>query len=45
VEQPPAESAQAETRRHAIHGDPEEPTPASDKAPRKAGWWNRRKTG
>ncbi len=38
-------AAQAEARRHAIHGTPDEPEPASDKAPRKAGWWNRRKTG
>ena len=45
VEQTTIESAQAEARRHAIHGTPEEPAPASDKAPRKAGWWNRRKTG
>ena len=45
VEQTAAESAQAEARRHAIHGTPEEPEPVSDKAPRKAGWWNRRKTG
>lgn len=45
VEQTAAESAQAEARRHAIHGTPEEPAPASNKAPRKAGWWNRSKTG
>jgi ribonuclease E len=35
----------AEARRHAIHGEPETPAPASDQAPRKAGWWSRRKTG
>ena len=45
VEAPPAESAQAEVRRHAIHGEPDGTEPSSDKAPRKAGWWNRRKTG
>ncbi len=38
-------AAQAEARRHAIHGTPEETAPTSDKAPRKAGWWSRRKTG
>jgi ribonuclease E len=46
VEQAASEiPAQAETRRHAIHGAPEESEPTSDKAPRKAGWWSRRKTG
>jgi ribonuclease E len=45
VEQSVTESAQAEAKRHAIHGTPEEPPPASDTPPRKMGWWNRRKTG
>ncbi len=42
----PATSAAetAEARRHAIHGEPEVPAPAGE-APRKAGWWNRRRTG
>ncbi len=42
----PAASAAdtAEARRHAIHGAPEDPAPAGE-APRKAGWWNRRRTG
>ena len=42
----PAASAvdTAEARRHAIHGEPEDPAPAAE-APRKAGWWNRRRTG
>jgi len=40
------QESQAETRRHAIHGQPAEEAPAAEeKAPRKAGWWNRRKTG
>jgi ribonuclease E len=37
--------AQAEARRHAIHGAPDANEPSPDKAPRKAGWWSRRKTG
>ena len=37
--------AQAEARRHAIHGAPDSGEPSPDKAPRKAGWWSRRKTG
>ena len=37
--------AQAEARRHAIHGAPEDPAPAGDSAPKKAGWWSKRKTG
>ncbi len=36
---------QAEARRHAIHGAPEDPAPAGDSAPKKAGWWSKRKTG
>jgi ribonuclease E len=39
------EAAKEEARRHAIHGAPEDPAPSGDQAPRKAGWWNRRKTG
>jgi ribonuclease E len=38
------EAQSAETRRHPIHGAPE-PEPESEKAPRKMGWWSRRKTG
>jgi ribonuclease E len=51
AEEPPAPdvapetAAQAEARRHAIHGAPDEPELAADKAPRKSGWWSRRKTG
>lgn len=45
VEQSVTESAQAEVKRHAIHGTPEEPAPVSDTPPRKMGWWNRRKAG
>ena len=41
----PSEADLAEARRHAIHGQPETPAPASDQAPRKTGWWNRRRTG
>ncbi len=41
----PEPSSSAETRRHAIHGAPEESEPSPEKAPRKAGWWSRRKTG
>jgi len=37
--------AQAEARRHAIHGAPDADEPPPEKAPRKAGWWSRRKTG
>ncbi len=37
--------SQAEARRHAIHGAPDADEPSPDKAPRKAGWWSRRKTG
>jgi ribonuclease E len=33
-----------EARRHAIHGEPEDPAPRGE-TPRKAGWWNRRRTG
>jgi len=40
-----AQPEQAESRRHAIHGAPEESEPTPEKAPRKAGWWSRRKTG
>ena len=36
---------QAEARRHAIHGAPEAPAPADGQAPKKAGWWSKRKTG
>ncbi|MEY4783135.1 MAG: hypothetical protein RIR41_1070 [Pseudomonadota bacterium] len=43
--EPAASAAEtAEARRHAIHGEPEVPAPAGE-APRKAGWWNRRRTG
>jgi hypothetical protein len=45
TEAPAVESQQAEQRRHAIHGEPE-PAPADPtQGPRRAGWWNRRKTG
>ncbi len=44
-ELPAPTAAEAEARRHAIHGNPEAPAPADDPAPRKAGWWSRRKTG
>ena len=40
-----AQAAAAEARRHAIHGSPEESQPSEGSAPRKAGWWSRRKTG
>jgi hypothetical protein len=40
-----ARIAAAEARWHAIHGAPSTDEPAADKAPRKAGWWSRRKTG
>lgn len=40
----PEESAEA--RRHAIHGAPDDEQPAAEeKAPRRTGWWSRRKTG
>ncbi len=40
---PPATAEeQAEARRHAIHGAPEEPAPAGEQAPKKAGWWSKR---
>ena len=43
---PPATAEeQAEARRHAIHGAPEEPAPADGQAPKKAGWWSKRRTG
>jgi ribonuclease E len=43
--EPAADPAdRVETRRHAIHGEPEDPAPTGE-APRKAGWWNRRRTG
>ncbi len=42
---PPAPETAAEVRRHAIHGSPDEPAAAPENAPRKAGWWSRRKTG
>jgi hypothetical protein len=32
-------------RRHSIHGTPEDPAPEPAAAPRKMGWWSRRKTG
>ena len=38
-------AAAEEARRHALHGPIEEPTPAPDGAPRKFGWWNRKKAG
>jgi ribonuclease E len=41
-----AQESSADTRRHAIHGQPDDDPPATEeKAPRKAGWWSRRKTG
>ena len=40
----PDPADRVETRRHAIHGEPEDPAPTGE-APRKAGWWNRRRTG
>jgi len=43
--EPAASAAEtAEAQRHAIHGEPEVPVPSGE-APRKAGWWNRRRTG
>jgi ribonuclease E len=42
-EEPHVEAQSAETRRHPIHGTPEPET--SEPAPRKMGWWSRRKTG
>jgi ribonuclease E len=39
------EAAAAEARRHAIHGSPEDSQPSEAAAPRKSGWWSRRKTG
>jgi ribonuclease E len=46
-EAPASDNAEdaAEARWHAIHGAPAQDEPAADKAPRKSGWWNRRKTG
>jgi hypothetical protein len=41
----PTAEEQAEARRHAIHGMPEVPAPADGQAPKKAGWWSKRKTG
>jgi ribonuclease E len=44
--EPASQQASAEeTRRHALHGPIEEPTPAPEGAPRKFGWWNRKKVG
>jgi ribonuclease E len=45
ADQPAEEAAQAEIRRHAIHGAPEDTETGAEKAPRKSGWWSRRKTG
>jgi hypothetical protein len=45
TEEPRVEADTAETRRHPIHGTSEEPEPTPEKAPRKMGWWSRRKTG
>jgi ribonuclease E len=43
--EPAAPAAETvETRRHAIHGEPEVPAPSGE-APRKVGWWNRRRAG
>jgi len=41
----PTAEEQAEARRHAIHGTPELSAPADGQAPKKAGWWSKRKTG
>jgi ribonuclease E len=38
-------TATEETPRHTLHGPIEEPTPAPEGAPRKFGWWNRKKAG
>jgi ribonuclease E len=45
AEETRVEADTAETRRHPIHGTAEEPEPTPEKAPRKMGWWSRRKTG
>ena len=39
-----AEAQAAEARRHSIHGAPDE-EPKEPSAPRRMGWWSRRKTG
>jgi hypothetical protein len=44
-EEPRVEPEPAETRRHPIHGAPDEPETPAESAPRKMGWWNRRRTG
>ena len=46
-EAPASDNAEvaAEARWHAIHGAPTQEEPPADKAPRKSGWWSRRKTG
>lgn len=44
-EEPRVEPETDEARRHAIHGAPGEPETAGEPAPRKMGWWSRRKTG
>ncbi len=44
AENPAVEPDPVEPQRHAIHGAPEEPVEPSP-APRRIGWWNRRKTG
>jgi hypothetical protein len=38
------EPQQAEAKRHSIHGAPEE-EPKEPSAPRRMGWWSKRKTG
>src|SRR5690606_4223627 len=38
------EAEPGESQRHPIHGEPEQPAEPSP-APRRIGWWNRRKTG
>jgi hypothetical protein len=43
-EAPAVETPPAEPKRHSIHGAPEE-APPEPSAPRRMGWWSRRKTG
>jgi hypothetical protein len=44
TEAPAIEPQPAEQRRHSIHGAPDE-EPKEPSAPRRMGWWSRRKTG
>ncbi|HVY88218.1 MAG TPA: Rne/Rng family ribonuclease [Hyphomonadaceae bacterium] len=49
IETPPepdsVEPKSSETRRHSIHGAPEDQPAEPAAQPRKVGWWSRRKTG